>query len=131
MRRQHGHSDKPVSIALVQFRRQTGGFTPEDEDDIGRRAEWHIPKQSRRPRRKEVRIAKHRKLALERFPTWPHARLDMFPVVEAGPFQLTFTKRKAKRSDQVQNSPGGEARTTRISSVPVNFGMHEYNMRCH
>src|SRR2546422_11632115 len=49
----------------------------------------------------------------------------------SGSLHLTFIKRKAKRFDEVQNGAGREACTARVSGVPVNFGMHEYDVRCH
>ena len=85
MRRQDWHRDKAVSVTLVQLRWQSGGFTPEDEDNIGP-TEWYVPEESLRLRREEVRIAETRKLFLEHIPAWPPARVDMFPVVEPARF---------------------------------------------
>ena len=56
---------------------------------------------------------------------------DMFPVVEPRSFHLTFIKGKAKRLDEVQNRTRGETCTPGISGVPVNFGMHEYDVGFH
>ena len=114
----------------MQFVRQAGGFTSEDKDHIAWRTERHVPEEALCFRREEVRIAEGRKLFLERVPAWPHTRIDMFPVVEAGSLHLTFSKRKAERFDEVQNGAGGEACTARVSGVPVNFGMHEHDVGC-
>jgi len=130
MRRQDWHSDKAVFITLMQVRWQAGGFTAEDEDDIGRFTERHVPEESLRLRREKVRSAESRKLFLERIPAWPHARIDMLPVVESGSLYLTFIQRKAQRFDEVQIGTGGKTCTARVSGVPVNLGMHEYNVRC-
>src|SRR5207237_10548549 len=118
-------------LGLVQLRWQSCRVTPDNQDDLGRFTEWHVPQESLRLRREEVWTAESRKLVLERIPVWPHARFDMFPVVEAGSLHLTFIKRKAERFDEVQNSAGGEAGTARVSGIPVNFGMHQYDVRCH
>src|SRR5262249_45290236 len=115
----------------MQLRRQAGCFTTEDKDDIGRLTERHVPEEPLRPRGEEIRSAESGKLVFERIPAWPHTGIDMFPVVEAGTLHLPFIKRKAKRFDEVQNSAGSEAGTARVSGVPVNFGMHEYDVRGH
>jgi hypothetical protein len=114
----------------MQLCGQAGGFTPEDENDVWRFTERNVPEQSLRPRRKEVGYAEVRKLVLERAPAWPHSRLDVFPVIETGSPHLTSIERKAKRFDEVQTGSRGEACASCVSGVPVNFGMHEYDMRC-
>jgi len=129
MWRHDRHTHKPVSIALVQLRRQAGGLTAEDENNVARLTKWRVPEESLRLRRKEVRVAERRKVLLERIPAWPNPRIDVFPVVETRTLHLTFIQRKAKRSDEVKSSAGGEACTARVSSVPVNFGMYEYHVR--
>src|SRR4030095_9488060 len=75
-------------------------------------------------------MAKGWELVLERIPAWPHVWIDMFPVVEPGALYLTFIKRKAKRFDEVQQGAGSQACAASVSGVPVNFGMHEYDVRC-
>ena len=54
----------------------------------------------------------------------------MFPVVEPSPLHLAFLERKAKWFNEVQNSARGQAGPACVSGVPVNFGMHEYDVRC-
>src|ERR1051326_7241536 len=98
---------------------------------MARLTERHIPEHSLCLRREKVRGSKRRKFLLEGFPAWPNARIDVLPVVQAGPFHLTFTQGKSDGFNQMQNRAGGEACTTRVSGVPVNFGMHEYDVRCH
>src|SRR5215467_8568378 len=129
MRRQDWHGDKAVSISLVQLARKPGGFASEDKHDIGRFSEWHIPKKSLRLGREEIRIAERRQRSLERIPAWPHARIDIFPIVQAGSLHLTLIERKAKGLDEMQNGAGRKARTARVSSVPMNFGMYEHDVR--
>jgi hypothetical protein len=85
----------------MQLCGQTGGFTTEDENDVGRLTERHVPEQSLRPRRKEVGCSEARKLVLERVPAWPHSRLDVFPIIETRSLYLSFIERKAQRSDEV------------------------------
>src|SRR5438067_5636197 len=97
MRRQDRHRHKPIRIALVQFLRQARRFSAEDQDDVARIAERHIPERSCGLGREEVRGSEGRHLLLECIPAWPDMRLDMFPVIEAGPLYLTFTELKSKR----------------------------------
>ena len=131
MRRHDGHAYETVFVSLVQILRQAGGFTSENKDDIGGFAERSVPEHTCRFSREEVRIAQVWKFLLENTPAWPYPRLDVFPVVEARSLHLAFTKRKAERFDEVQESAGSKACAAGISRVPVNFRMHEYDMRCH
>ena len=125
MRRQDGHGNEPTAISLMDVRRQAAGLTPEDQNDTVAGAEWRVPQELRRLRRKEVRFAEPRQLDFERVPAWPDAQVHMLPVVKAGAFHLTLVEREAEWLDEVQNCAGSEARSARVAGVPVNLRMHE------
>ena len=57
-------------------------------------AERSVPQIERRLCREEVRLAQCRQFGLERVPAWPHAQVDVLPVVEAG--ALHFASRRAR-----------------------------------
>jgi hypothetical protein len=115
----------------VQPRWQARSFTTEDKNEIARARERDVPEESLRPCGEKVRLSERRKFLLECIPAWPYARIHMFPVVKAGALDLAFMNRKSQRFDEVQSGADGEAGTPGISCIPVNFGMHEYDVRRH
>ena len=115
-------------ISLVKFSRQHAGLTPEDKHHILRCTKRRVPEESCRLCREEIWIAECWQLLLERLPVRPDAQVDVFPVVEAGPLHLALVERKAERLDEMHGSAGGQARSARVSGIPVNLWVHEYDV---
>lgn len=58
----------------------------------------------------------------------PDSQFDVFPVVKPGSFDFPAVKRKTQGPDKMQDSPGGQAGTTDIACIPVDFRRHKDNV---
>ena len=54
----------------------------------------------------------------------------MFPIIEPGSSHLALDKRESERLDQMQCGAGGQTGAAGVPSVPMNFGMNKYDVRC-
>ena len=55
----------------------------------------------------------------------------MLPVVEPGAFHFPLIQGKAEGFDEVQRRAGGQAGSSGVARVPVNFGLDENHMQRH
>ncbi len=51
----------------------------------------------------------------------PDRQFNIFPVIKAGSFHLTTFKRKTQGLDEMQDGAHGQAGTTDISGIPMDF----------
>ena len=90
-------------------RRQTAGLPAEHEDYVAWCAEGDVPEESSALCGKEVRRTEAWELPLELVPALPHAKVDVFPVVESRAFQLAHAEGEAERLDEMECGAGGES----------------------
>lgn len=127
--RQDRLGDKPIRESLVKIGRQSASLSPEDEHDATGITKWRVPEWSRGSGGQEPGLAQARQFVLELVPRRPDAQVYMFPVVEARALHLALVQREPEWLDQMQRRAGGEARATRIARVPMDLGMHEYDVK--
>jgi len=58
----------------------------------------------------------------------PDWQLNIFPVIKPGSFHLMTFKRKTQGPDKMQEGTRGQAGTTDISSIPVDFRRNQNNV---
>ena len=58
----------------------------------------------------------------------PDRQPDIFPVVKSGSFDLTAFKWKTQGSDEMQVGIRGQAGTTDIAGIPVDFRLNQNNV---
>src|SRR5687767_13511402 len=114
-----GHLQHPLAVPLVNRFRQASRLPAEHEHYVRRKL--CIPIRPPAFRAEEERCAEGGELSFESVPAGPDAQVDVLPVVEAGTADLPLIERKAERLDEMQRRTGGEARTARISGVPMNL----------
>ena len=119
------HRHEAIAIAFMELGRQSAGFAAEDEHGVVARTEGGVPQDARRFRREKERLAERRQLSLERAPAWPHARVDVLPVVESRAFHFALVERKTERLDEMQMRARGETGAAGVAGVPVDFGVYE------
>ena len=58
----------------------------------------------------------------------PDWQLNFFPIIKSGSFHLTTFKRKTQGSDEMQEGTRGQAGTTDIAGIPVDFRRNQDNV---
>ena len=96
MLRQDWKGYHAIRVSLVYRRCQSTSLTTEHEHDIGRNAQLSIPQHARAFGRQKEGLAEVWQLTLELLPAFPQANIDVLPVVETGPTQLTIVEREAE-----------------------------------
>src|SRR5688572_21273225 len=104
-------------------------FAAEDQHDIRRSAERCVPEQPRGLRGEEERLTQRRQPTLERDPVGPHAQVDILPVVESRPLDLTLVEREPEWLDEMQRGADRETRPAGVAGVPVNLRVHQNHMQ--
>ena len=104
---------------------QTGGLPSENQHDVWRLHQRRVPEDATALCREKVWVANGGEVFVERTPTRPYPRLDVFPIIEPGALHLALMKRKPERLDEVQRGARSQTGPARVPGVPMNFGMHE------
>jgi hypothetical protein len=122
----HRNREDTIPVSLNERFGQTGGFASENDIIVLVESRLMISERSTLFNEPEARVVWERRS--ESMPIRPDRVLDEFPIIHAGPLQLTFVEREPHRFNKVQMGACGGTQSCDVARVGWDFGFNEDHM---